>query len=150
MSFTACLVVMLGGAIGTLARYVVSVLALPLSRELPWGTIFINVSGSFIIGLFGTLTLADGRFPVSENLRLFVMIGLCGGYTTFSSFSLQTLDLLRGGALGRAALNVAGSVVLCVAAVALGHAIARHFNGGEAPIAQTAIEEGRAGPFGES
>jgi len=80
MSFTTCLLVMLGGAIGTLGRYAVSVLALPISRELPWGTITINVTGSFIIGLFGTLTLAHGRFPASENVRLFVMIGLCGGY----------------------------------------------------------------------
>ena len=76
MSFTSCLIVMVGGALGTLARYVISVLALPISRELPWGTILINVTGSFIIGLFGTLTLAHGRYPVSENVRLFVMIGL--------------------------------------------------------------------------
>ena len=82
MSFTTCLIIMFGGALGTLARYVVSVLALPISRDLPMGTIIINITGSFIIGLFGTLTLAHGRFPVSENVRLFVMIGLCGGYTT--------------------------------------------------------------------
>src|SRR4051812_1089831 len=99
MSFTTCLWVMLGGALGTLARFGLSLLALPISRELPWGTIIINVTGSFVIGLFGTLTLAQGRFPVSENVRLFVMIGLCGGYTTFSSFSLQTLDLMRNGFL---------------------------------------------------
>jgi len=110
MSFVSCLVVILGGAIGTFARYAVSVLALPISRELPWGTIIINVTGSFVIGFFGTLTLASGRYPVSENLRLFVMIGLCGGYTTFSSFSLQTLDLLRAGALVRAAVNNAASL----------------------------------------
>jgi len=67
------------GAIGTFLRYLVSVLALPISRELPWGTIIINITGSFVIGLFGTLTLASGRFPVSENLRLFVMVGFCGG-----------------------------------------------------------------------
>lgn len=141
MSFTTCLIVMLGGAIGTLARYVVSVLALPLSRQLPLGTMFINVSGSFIIGFFGTLTLAHGRFPVSENLRLFVMIGLCGGYTTFSSFSLQTLDLLRSGALYRGAANILLSVLLCVAAVAAGHLIAAHWNGHARQIAQLAIEE---------
>ncbi len=141
MSFTTCLLVMIGGALGTLGRYAVSVLALPISRELPWGTVFINVTGSFVIGLFGTLTLAHGRYPLSENARLFVMIGLCGGYTTFSSFSLQTLDLLRSGAMLRASVNIAVSVVLCIGAVALGHAIAAHFNGEATQIAQIAIEE---------
>ena len=71
MSLVTCLIIMLGGALGTLARYLLSLWALPISRDLPWGTILINVSGSFLIGLFGTLTLASGRVPVSENLRLF-------------------------------------------------------------------------------
>lgn len=141
MSFTNCLVVMLGGALGTLARYLVSWLALPISGQLPWGTIIINVTGSLLIGFFGTLTLAQGRYPVSEAVRLFVMIGICGGYTTFSSFSLQTLDLLRSGALVRAAVNIAASVVLCTAAVAAGHLLASRFNGGEVRIAQVALEE---------
>ena len=140
MSFTSCLFVVLGGAIGTLARYAISVLAMPISRELPWGTIGINVAGSFVIGLFGTLTLAQGRYPASENLRLFVMVGLCGGFTTFSSFSLQTLDLLRTGAIARATVNVVASVVLCVAAVALGHLLAARLGGGERPIVQAAAE----------
>lgn len=141
MSFTTCLVVMLGGAVGTFLRYLVSVLALPISRELPWGTIIINITGSFVIGLFGTLTLASGRYPVSENLRLFVMIGLCGGYTTFSSFSLQTLELMRNAAMMRAALNIALSVILCIAAVALGHFIAARLNHGATAVVQIRIEE---------
>jgi CrcB protein len=128
MSFTACLLVMMGGALGTLARYVVSILAAPISRELPWGTIIINVTGSFVIGLFATLTMAQGRFPASDNVRLFVRIGLCGGYTTFSSFSLQTLDLLRDSALGRASVNIAASVLLCILAVTAGHVIAAWIN----------------------
>ncbi|HEV7257790.1 MAG TPA: fluoride efflux transporter CrcB [Bosea sp. (in: a-proteobacteria)] len=141
MSLVTYLIIMLGGALGTLARYLLSLWALPISRDLPWGTILINVSGSFLIGLFGTLTLASGRFPVSENLRLFVMIGICGGFTTFSSFSLQTLDLLRSGAVIRASLNITLSVVLCVGAVALGHVVAERFAGAEVAIAQAAIEE---------
>src|SRR5690606_11763987 len=122
-------------------RHLLSVWAAPISGSLPWGTIGINIAGSFIIGFFGTLTLAAGRFPVSDNLRLLVMVGLCGGFTTFSSFSLQTLDLLRAGAVTRAALNVALSVLLCVAAVALGHMIAARLNGGAGLVAQAAIEE---------
>ena len=141
MSFSTCLLVMAGGALGTLARYGASVLMAPYSREMPWGTILINGTGSLLIGLFGTLTLAGGRYPAPENLRLFVMIGFCGGYTTFSSFSLQTLDLLRTGGYGRAAANVGASILLCVAAVALGHVIASRLNGGAARIAQIAIEE---------
>ena len=141
MSLTSCLIVMLGGALGTLARYALSVFAAPISRSLPWGTILINASGSFLIGFFGTLTLAQGRFPVSDNLRLFVMIGVCGGYTTFSSFSLQTLDLLRSDALLRAGANILLSVALCLGAIALGHALAARLNGGATTIAQVEIEE---------
>ena len=141
MSFTTCLAVAIGGAIGTLARYLISLAALPISADLPWGTIGINIAGSFIIGFFGTLTLAQGRYPVSDDLRLFVMVGLCGGFTTFSSFSLQTLDLLRGGAVLRAGINIVVSVVLCVCAVAAGHLIAARLNGGAVQVAQASIEE---------
>jgi CrcB protein len=141
MSFSTYLIIMIGGAIGTLGRYLVSLLAMPISRDLPWGTILINISGSFVIGFFGTLTLAHGRFPLSENVRLFVMVGVCGGYTTFSSFSLQTLDLLRSGAVVRATVNVVMSIVLCVGAVTIGHLLAAQFNGGAKQIAQIALEE---------
>jgi CrcB protein len=141
MSFVTTLYVILGGAIGTFARYAISVAALPISRELPWGTIIINITGCAIIGFFGTLTLAHGRYPVSENIRLFVMTGICGGYTTFSAFSLQTLDLMRGGNIARAAANIALSVVLCVAAVSAGHFAAAYLNQGATAIAQIPIEE---------
>lgn len=141
LSLATCLLVMLGGALGSLVRYLVSLVAEHFNHPLPLVTMGINVTGSFLIGFFGTLTLAHGRFPVSENARLFVMVGLCGGYTTFSSFSLQTLDLMRSGAVVRAAINVVASVVLCVAAVAAGHFLAAHFNAGAAEIAQIAIEE---------
>ena len=141
MNFNTCLLVAAGGAIGTLGRYGLSLLAIPISRNLPWGTILINILGSFVIGLFGTLTLATGKFPVSESVRLFVMVGLCGGFTTFSAFSLQTLDLIRDGSLTRASANILLSVTLCVGAVAVGHLLAARLNGGAREIAQTVIEE---------
>ena len=141
MSLYTCFLIMVGGAIGTLLRYLISVLTSAAPHELPWGTIVINISGSFLIGFFGTFTLANGKFPVSENLRLLVMVGICGGFTTFSSFSLQTFDLMRNGYVVRAAVNVVGSVVLCICAVALGHLIAAHFNGHAPEISQLAIEE---------
>lgn len=128
MSFSSCLLVALGGALGTLARYALSVLTVPVSRELPIGTIAINVIGSLIIGFFGTLTLSSGRYPVPENMRLFVMVGLCGGFTTFSAFSLQTLELARDGRWPQAAANVALSLTLCLAAVAAGHYVAQIAN----------------------
>ncbi|HUZ67487.1 MAG TPA: fluoride efflux transporter CrcB [Beijerinckiaceae bacterium] len=141
MSFTTVLIVALGGALGTLARYLISLATLPISLSLPLGTMGINIIGSFVIGFFGTLTLAHGRYPVSENMRLFVMIGLCGGFTTFSSFSLQTLDLMRSGAMTRAAVNIAASVALCVGAVAVGHLAAARLNSGSTQIAQIMLEE---------
>ena len=141
MTFTTVLVVALGGALGTMARYLLSLAALPISGTLPWGTILINVSGSFLIGFVGTLTLSQGRYPIPEAARLFVMVGFCGGFTTFSSFSLQTLDLLRAGALGRAAVNVGGSVLLCLVAVAIGHVAGAALNGGAVSIVQAEIEE---------
>ncbi len=141
MDLQTCLVVALGGAIGTFGRYALALALAPISRSLPWGTVIINIVGSFVIGFFGTLTLSHGRYPVPENLRLFVLVGLCGGFTTFSSFSLQTLDLLRAGAVTRACLNVGLSVVLCLLAVALGHAVGARLNGGAVSIAQLPIEE---------
>src|SRR3954469_6252382 len=107
MSLVTCIYVTAGGALGSLARYLISIWALPVSRNLPWGTIGINVAGSLLIGFFGTMTLAPRRYPISENWRLFVMVGICGGFTTFSSFSLQTLDLMRSGAVLRAGANIA-------------------------------------------
>lgn len=141
MGFATYALVAAGGALGTVVRYALSVAAQPISKHLPWGTILINIAGSLVIGFFGTLTLTHGRYPLPESARLFVIVGFCGGFTTFSSFSLQTLDLLRGGAVVRAMLNVLLSVALCLCAVALGHALASHLNGGAAEIAQTRLEE---------
>ncbi len=141
MTWKLALLVAAGGAIGTLARYGLATLMAPVSQSLPWGTIAINIGGSFVIGAFGTFTLATGRYPVPDTIRLFVMVGICGGFTTFSSFSLQTFDLLRAGAPGRAAVNVAVSVALCLAAVAAGHYVAARFNGESREVAQTEMEE---------
>ncbi len=138
---TATFWIALGGALGSVLRFWVALAAAPISRTLPLGTVGINVAGSFLIGFFGTLTLAAGRHPAPEWLRLFVMVGFCGGFTTFSSFSLQTLDLLRAGAWNRALLNVGVSVLLCLGAVALGHGLAAQLNGGAAEVAQNAVEE---------
>jgi CrcB protein len=79
-----------------------------------------NIIGSFVISYFGTMTLPDGARPASIELRLFVMVGLCGGFTTFSSFSMQTVELLRGGEAGRAIAYIIGSVALCLAGTVLG------------------------------
>ena len=132
--------VTIGSAIGGLLRYAISRWTLSIDMVFPYGTFLINVSGSFIIGYFGTLTLQSGKFPVSDNLRLFVMVGFCGGFTTFSSFSLQTFDAMRSGAWVRAVANVVLSVVMCIAAVAAGHLLAHHWVA-QAAIAETAEEE---------
>ena len=132
--------VTVGSALGGLLRYAITRLTLPISVGFPYGTIFINILGSFVIGYFGTLTLQSGRYAASDNLRLFVMVGLCGGFTTFSSFSLQTFDLMRSGAWARAMANVVLSVILCVAAVAAGHLLAQRSVQNTA-IAQTTEEE---------
>lgn len=135
------LVVGAGGALGSMARYWVALWLVPWSRTLPLGTIGINVVGSFAISFFGTLTLAHGKFPVAEGWRILFMVGICGGFTTFSSFSLQTLDLLRSGAVGRACLNVGASVAFCLLSVAAGHYVAAGFNGGAVQVAQNIVEE---------
>jgi CrcB protein len=132
--------VTIGSAIGGFLRYAITRWTMHISLSFPYGTVFINVLGSFVIGYFGTLTLQSGKYPASDNLRLFVMVGICGGFTTFSSFSLQTFDLMRSGGWGRALANLVLSVVLCVAAVAAGHRLAQ-LSVNQAAIAETAEEE---------
>jgi fluoride exporter len=119
----------LGGALGTMGRYFVSGLVAQLIGEtFPWGTILINVTGSFIIGLFATMTGPDGRYFVGSTARQFVMTGICGGYTTFSSFSLQTQNLVNDGEWFYAGANVTLSVVLCLLAVWAGFALGSALN----------------------
>ena len=127
---TASLWVALGSAVGGVARYWASLAAARLWGEaFPWGTIGINVIGSFVIGFYATASSAEGAMPASMNARLFVMVGLCGGFTTFSSFSLQTLALVRLGSWGGAATNVMVSVAVCLLAVGLGHSAAARLGG---------------------
>jgi CrcB protein len=121
--------VFLGGGLGSLARYACSGLAATRFGEtFPWGTLLVNVLGSFIIGFFATVSGPDGRWLVSPSARQFVMIGFCGGYTTFSSFSLQTLNLAEEGQWFKAGGNSVLSLVLCLAGVWLGHILALHIN----------------------
>ena len=121
--------VAVGSALGGVARFAISGwIAEGIGEVFPWGTFLVNVTGSFVIGFFGTLTGPDGRFLVGTAARQFVMVGICGGYTTFSSFSLQTLSLARDGDWLRAGGNIVGSVVFCLIAVWLGHVAAAAIN----------------------
>jgi CrcB protein len=122
--------VAIGSALGGVARFWCSGIAARLMGEtFPWGTLIINIVGSFIIGFFGTLTGPDGRIFVGSIARQFVMVGICGGYTTFSSFSLQSLNLMNDGEWLQAGANIGGSVVLCLVAVWAGHTLAVGLNG---------------------
>jgi len=115
----------LGGAVGSIARFWASgVVARHFGETFPWGTLIVNVTGSFIIGFFATVTSPDGRWLAAPPVRQFMMMGLCGGYTTFSSFSLQTLNLARDGEYFLAAANSVLSFILCLLGVWLGHALA--------------------------
>ena len=115
------LFVAFGSALGGVARIAFGLTAAHLWGDtFPWGTIIINILGSFVIGCFGTLTLPEGTLPASPNLRIFVMVGICGGFTTFSAFSLQTLDLAHDDTWFAAMSNVVLSVTLCLLAVTIG------------------------------
>jgi CrcB protein len=127
--------VAVGGALGSVARYWAALLIdnnsrglLPWGQTFPWGTLLVNITGCFVIGFFATLTQPEGRFQAGSDARLFFMTGICGGYTTFSSFSLQTLNLVRDGDWLKAGANVALSVALCMIAVWLGYFLAMVLN----------------------
>ena len=105
--------VALGGALGSIARYWLAIgVAVLTGPYFPWGTLLINIIGSFLIGGYGVWSGAG-----AHTSRLFIMVGFCGGFTTFSSFSLQTLELLEAGEVLRAAGYISGSVALCLAGV---------------------------------
>jgi CrcB protein len=126
---TMYLWIALGSALGGMARYWCSgFVAAAFGETFPWGTLVVNIVGSFVIGFFATLTGPDGRLLVGTAARQFVMVGICGGYTTFSSFSLQTLSLMRDGEWARAGGNIGASVILCMISVWLGFAAAAALN----------------------
>jgi CrcB protein len=123
----AYLWIAIGSALGGMARFWCSgVIARLVGETFPWGTILVNVTGSLIIGFFATLTGPDGRVFADTTTRQFVMIGLCGGFTTFSAFSLQTLNLMNDGEWFYVGLNIGASVIFCLVAVWIGHLLAEH------------------------
>jgi CrcB protein len=123
------LAVAAGSALGGVARYGLSgLVARSFGETFPWGTLLVNVLGSFLIGFVATLTGPDGRLLVSPVTRQFWMPGIFGGFTTFSSFSLQTLSLAQDGEWARAGANVGLSVALCLLGVWLGSALASAVN----------------------
>jgi CrcB protein len=109
----------LGGALGSVARFACSEWMQTRWSTFPWGTLFVNVLGSLLIGILAGMS-ESGRWLLPLNLRQFLMIGILGGFTTFSSFSLQTLMLARSGSLLLAGLNILASVSLCLCAAWLG------------------------------
>jgi CrcB protein len=122
MTLESCALVLLGGFLGGIARlFLAETLGRSLGETFPWGTLAVNVSGALAVGAFAGAAHSVGGSLASELLREFVVIGFLGGYTTVSSFSLQTLNLALGGAGREAAVYVAASASLCIAAVAIGY-----------------------------
>jgi CrcB protein len=116
------LCVFIGAAIGGVARYGVSgVIGNWIGLTFPWGTLIVNITGCFVIGVFNMVTGPDGISLVPANLRVFVMVGICGGYTTFSSFSLETLNLVRNGEWLASGAYIVASTLFCLIGVWLGH-----------------------------
>ncbi len=118
---------MAGGALGSLARWGVAVwfAAQPWSEKFPWATLSVNVAGSFLIGFLAELMIEDGPFFLGSGVRALLLVGILGGFTTFSAFSLQTLSLLRDGQPALAVWNIFLSVALCLFAVWLGTFLAQ-------------------------
>jgi fluoride exporter len=118
------LLICLGGAIGTGARYLVAI-ETPrlLGTSFPYGTLIVNVVGSFLLGAVMHVGLTTAL--MTPTVRLVLATGVMGGFTTYSTFNYETLEYLREGALGIAALNVAVTLIVCLAAGALGLALAR-------------------------
>ncbi|PPQ18408.1 fluoride efflux transporter CrcB [Bradyrhizobium sp. AC87j1] len=127
---SGAIAIMVGSVLGGCARYFVSgVIARRLGETFPWGTMTINVTGAFLIGIFGALATHPGSPFATPNPWLFAVTGFLGCYTTVSSFSLQTLTLARNGEPMHALGNVVFSVGLCLAAVSCGFLLADGLGG---------------------
>jgi CrcB protein len=125
----AYILVALGGALGSVARFWFGgLIGAWFGETFPWGTLLVNITGSLLIGIFFSVTGTEGRVLAPPHIRAFLMTGICGGYTTFSSFSLQTLTLLQKRQWLYAGGNVVLSVVLCMIAVWLGYLLGTVFN----------------------
>lgn len=121
----------LGSALGGMGRFWLSgFIARRVGETFPWGTLTVNVTGSFVIGLLAALVGPDSRLNPKVNpfVFQFLMAGICGGYTTFSSFSLQTLKLVQSGEWLHAGANAASSVLFCLLAVWFGHLAGQMLN----------------------
>ena len=143
--------VAIGGAIGSVARFWLSnAMAAVAGAEFPWGTLLVNSVGSFVIGFVGLLSTRAARFAISPEMAVFLMTGICGGFTTFSSFSLQTVQLARAGEWGRVSAYIAASLVLCVLLCWLGMRAALAVAGSPVskPAATTGAEQTAAGRSG--
>jgi CrcB protein len=122
------LLVAAGGALGAAARYLLGgFVQARLGPGFPWGTFFVNVTGSFLIGV--VLVLVE-RNALPSEARLFLAVGILGGYTTFSTFSYETLQLLVAGSAGGVLLNALGQLLVGFLAVYLGVVFGRAFGGG--------------------
>lgn len=123
MELSKILAIGLGGSIGAIGRYWISGLAQRIGDHFPYGTLSVNVLGSFVLGLFATLFLE--KMMVNQELRLFLLVGLLGAFTTYSTFSLETLNLMRSGAWMFAGLNILANVAGTLIAVWAGMSIAK-------------------------
>jgi CrcB protein len=127
MQIGILLAVALGGATGSLLRYfVASAIQTPASAEFPWGIFVVNISGGFFMGLI--VELAALKFSISPELRAFLTVGILGGYTTFSTFSLDSALLIQRGAYGAAGAYIVGSTILSIAALFAGLYLVRAFH----------------------
>lgn len=119
------LLVVMGGGIGSLLRYWMSLSVYAMvGRSFPYGTLSVNIVGSFIMG-FLSILLLERLNGQADYLRALLLIGFLGGFTTFSSFSIETLSLFEGGEIVKGCLNIVASVSLCLIAVALGALLGR-------------------------